>query len=103
MPAPSVEYCPMCGEEDKNTVDDYFKEPSIMARRAIENLKFLNLGFSLSYYMTDFERKVYFFHQIRGDRFAEIADILGKSEGSIKMAWKRCKLKGDKALEESCP
>ena len=103
MPEPSVSYCPMCGDEDKNSVEEYFEDTRVLARRAIDNLKFMNLGFSLSYYMTDFERKVYFFHQIRRDKFSDIAEILGKSEASIKMAWKRCKLKGDKALEESCP
>ena len=33
--------------------------------------------------------------------FKEISKLLNKSEATLKMAWKRCKLKGDKALEES--
>ena len=51
--------------------------------------------------MTDLERSVYFHHQIRKCKFKEISKLLNKSEATLKMAWKRCKLKGDKALEES--
>ena len=95
---PSHEPCPMCGhsyEEERIT------DVNVLADQAINNLKFLNLGFSLGYYMTDLERKVYYFHQIRKDSFKEMSEIFNKSEGTLRSAWNRCKSKGIKALEDS--
>ena len=51
--------------------------------------------------MTDLERKVYFFYQIRKNSFKEIAKILSKKEGTLRQAWNRCKSRGDKVLEDS--
>ena len=97
---PSYEPCPMCGKSDE--VDDRELSRNLEdARKAINNLKFLNLGFSLGYYMTDLERKVYYFHQIRKDSFKEMSAIFNQSEATLKMAWNRCKSKGVKALEDS--
>tara|TARA_R100000544_G_C2190017_1_gene41183 strand:- start:103 stop:432 length:330 start_codon:yes stop_codon:yes gene_type:complete len=95
---PSHEPCPMCGhtEEEERIVD--IQE---LAEKAIDNLKFMNLGIILCYLFTDLERKVYFFYQIRKNTFPEIAQILSKKESTLRSAWNRCKLKGDKALEES--
>ena len=95
---PSHKPCPMCGVSDE---DERIVDVNQLADQAINNLKFLNLGFTLGYIMTDLERSVYYHHQIRKCNFKEISKLLNKSEGSIKMAWKRCKLRGDKALEDS--
>ena len=95
---PSHKPCPMCGVSDE---DERIADVNQLADQAINNLKFLNLGFTLGYIMTDLERSVYYHHQIRKCNFKEISKLLNKSEGSIKMAWKRCKLRGDKALQES--
>ena len=95
---PSHKPCPMCGVSDE---DERIADVNQLADQAINNLKFLNLGFTLGYIMTDLERSVYYHHQIRKCNFKEISKLLNKSEGSIKMAWKRCKLRGDKALEDS--
>ena len=51
--------------------------------------------------MTEYEEKVFYHRQIRKCKFKEIAELLNKSEGSVKMAWKRCKLRGDRALADS--
>jgi DNA-directed RNA polymerase specialized sigma24 family protein len=95
---PSQEPCPMCGalEDPENIID-----VNELADQAINNLKFLNLGFSLGYLMTDLERSVYFHHQIRKCSFKEIANILKKSESTLSKAWNRCKSRGEKALENS--
>ena len=98
MSEPSHEPCPMCGISDE---DERISDVNELADQAINNLKFLNLGFTLGYFMTDLERSVYFHHQIRKCKFKEISKLLNKSEATLKMAWKRCKLRGDKALEES--
>ena len=95
---PSHNPCPMCGESDE---EERIADVNQLADEAINNLKFLNLGFMLGHFMTDLERSVYFHHQIRKCKFKEISKLLNKSEATLKMAWKRCKLKGDKALEES--
>ena len=87
----------MCGHTEE---EERITEVQELAEKAINNLRFLNLGFTLGYFMTELERLVYFYHQIRKDNFKEISKITNKSEGSIKMTWKRCKVKGDKALEE---
>jgi len=95
---PSHEPCPMCGhsyEEERIT------DVNALADQAINNLKFLNLGFTLGYLMTDLERTVYYHHQIRKCNFKEISKLLNKSEPTLRMAWKRCKLRGDRALEDS--
>lgn len=97
---PSYDPCPMCGKSYE--IDERELSTNLeRAREAINNLKFTNLGFSLGYYMTDLERKVYYFYQIRKDSFREISDLLGKSEGTLRSAWRRCKSKGVKALEDS--
>jgi DNA-directed RNA polymerase specialized sigma24 family protein len=95
---PSHEPCPMCGHsyEEEQIID-----VNELAEQAISNLKFLNLGFSLGYLMTDLERSVYYHHQIRKCKFKEISKILNKSESTLTKAWNRCKLRGDKALEDS--
>lgn len=98
MPEPSHFPCPMCGVSDE---DERISDVNELADQAINNLKFLNLGFTLGHFMTDLERSVYFHHQIRKCKFKEISKLLNKSEATLKMAWKRCKLKGDRALEES--
>ena len=98
MPEPSHTPCPMCGHSDDQDQEYYIQD---QLRRAIDNLKFLNLGFSMAFFMTELERKVYYHRQIRKCKFKEISIMLNKSEGSIKMAWKRCKSRGDKALESS--
>lgn len=98
MPEPSHEPCPMCGASYQN---ERITDVNELADEAINNLKFLNLGFILSYVMTDLERKVYFFYQIRKNTFKEIAQILSKKEPTLRSAWNRCKRKGDKALQES--
>tara|TARA_R110002124_G_C8754449_1_gene498567 strand:+ start:391 stop:690 length:300 start_codon:yes stop_codon:yes gene_type:complete len=95
---PSYNPCPMCGASDE---DERITDVNELADQAINNLKFLNLGFTLGYLMTDLERSVYFQHQIRKDTFKEISITLKKSEATIYRAWKRCKLRGDKALEDS--
>jgi len=95
---PSHTPCPMCGRSDE---EERFNEIQELAEQAINNLKFLNLGFSLGFFMTDLERQVYYHHQIRKCTFKETSELLNKSEATLKMAWKRCKLKGDKALEDS--
>ncbi len=95
---PSHNPCPMCGTSDE---DERIADVNELANQAINNLKFLNLGFTLGYLMTDLERSVYFQHQIRKDTFKEISITLKKSEATIYRAWKRCKLRGDKALEDS--
>ena len=95
---PSHEPCPMCGhsyEEERIT------DVNALADQAINNLKFLNLGFTLVYLMTDLERTVYYHHQIRKCNFKEISKLLNKSEPTLRMAGKRCKLRGDRALEDS--
>ena len=97
MPEPSHLPCPMCGKPEK-TKEEHIQEE---VDQAINNLKFLNLGFMLSYYMTDLERKVYFFYQIRKNSFKEIAVILSKREGTLRSVWNRCKKRGDRVLEES--
>jgi DNA-directed RNA polymerase specialized sigma24 family protein len=98
MPEPSHEPCPMCGHsyEEEQMVD-----VNELADQAMNNLKFLNLGFTLGYLMTDLERVVYYHHQIRKCNFKEISKLLNKSESTLTKAWKRCKLRGDKALEDS--
>ena len=94
--------CDLCnGEKNENVFDIRLKEIQILADQAVNNLKFLNLGFSLGYYMTDLERKVYYYHQIKKYTFKEISKALKKSEGSIRHTWHRCKLKGDSALKDS--
>lgn len=95
---PSHNPCPMCGKSD-DLEQEYYTQDKM--QRAIDNLKFLNLGFSIAFFMTEFEQKVFYHHQIRKCKFREIAELLNKSEGSIKMAWKRCKLRGDRALADS--
>jgi len=96
----SYDPCPMCGKSDE--VDERELSQNLEdARKAVNNLKFLNLGFSLGYYMTDLERKVYYFYQIRKDSFKEMSEIFNKSEGTLRSAWNRCKSKGIKALEDS--
>lgn len=97
MQEPSHLPCPLCGIPEKNKSDLIQEE----AEKAINNLKFLNLGFMLSYAMTDLERKVYYFYQIRKNSFKEISEILNKSEGTLRQAWNRCKSRGDSVLEES--
>jgi len=98
MSEPSHEPCPMCGHsyEEEQMVD-----VNELADQAINNLKFLNLGFTLGYLMTDLERTVYYHHQIRKCNFKEISKLLNKSESTLTKAWNRCKLRGDKALEDS--
>ena len=98
IPEPSHSPCPMCGKSDDGI--DY-QEIESLNDQAITNLKFLNLGFLLSYYMTDLERKVYYLYQIKKKSFKEIAVILSKKEGTLRSAWDRCKSKGDKALRDS--
>jgi len=88
----------MCGASDE---EERIADVNELADQAINNLKFLNLGFTLGYFMTDLERSVYFHHQIRKCNFKEISKLLNKSEATLKMAWKRCKLRGDRALEDS--
>jgi DNA-directed RNA polymerase specialized sigma24 family protein len=88
----------MCGVSDE---DERIADVNQLADQAINNLKFLNLGFTLGYLMTDLERTVYFHHQIRKCNFKEISKLLNKSEPTLRMAWKRCKLRGDRALEDS--
>jgi len=95
---PSHEPCPMCGKSDE---EERIADVNELADQAINNLKFLNLGFSLGYLMTDLERSVYYHHQIRKCKFKEISKLLDKSESTLRMAWKRCKLRGYKALEDS--
>jgi|TARA_R100000152_G_C6712285_1_gene139698 DNA-directed RNA polymerase specialized sigma24 family protein len=97
MSEPSHLPCPMCGKPEK-TKEEHIQEE---VDQAINNLKFLNLGFMLSYHMTDLERKVYFFYQIRKNTFPEIAEILNKNESTLRKAWNRCKSRGDRVLEES--
>ena len=87
----------MCGHSEE---EQRITDVNELADRAINNLKFLNLGFTLGYFMTDLEQLVYFHHQIRKDTFKEISNITRKSESTLKKAWKRCKVKGDKALAE---
>ena len=94
----SHEPCPMCGNTEE---EERITEVQELAEKAINNLKFLNLGFTLGYLMTDLERIVYFHHQIRKSSFKEISKTLNKSESTLTKAWNRCKLKGDKALEDS--
>ena len=110
MIEPSYEPCPKCkdlpcdlcnGEKKENVFDIRSREIEILADQAITNLKFLNLGTTLSYLMTDLEREVYHHHQVRKCNFKEISKLLNKSESTLTKAWKRFKLKGDKALEES--
>ena len=73
MNEPSHEPCPMCGHsEEEQRITDVQE----LADIAINNLKFLNLGFTLSYLFTDLERKVYFFYQIRKNTFPEIFENL---------------------------
>jgi len=98
MPEPSHTPCPMCGTSDE---DERISDVNELADQAINNLKFLNLGFTLGYLMTDLERSVYYHHQVRKCNFKEISKLLNKSEPTLRMAWKRCKLRGDKALEDS--
>tara|TARA_R110000744_G_scaffold118615_2_gene221485 strand:+ start:3711 stop:4013 length:303 start_codon:yes stop_codon:yes gene_type:complete len=98
MTEPSHEPCPMCGVSDEN---ERITDVNELADQAINNLKFLNLGFMLGYFMTDLERTVYYHHQIRKCNFKEISKLLNKSESTLTKAWKRCKLRGDKALEDS--
>jgi len=88
----------MCGVSDEN---ERITDVNELADQAINNLKFLNLGFMLGYFMTDLERTVYYHHQIRKCNFKEISKLLNKSESTLTKAWKRCKLRGDKALEDS--
>ena len=98
MPEPSHTPCPMCGHsyEEEQIVDVHE-----LADQAINNLKFLNLGFTLGYLMTDLEQTVYYHYQIRKCNFKEISKLLNKSESTLTKAWNRCKLRGDKALEDS--
>jgi len=98
MPEPSHTPCPMCGKSDESLEEYYIQD---RAQRAIDNLKFLNLGFTLSHAMTDLERAVFFYRQVRKEKFKDIALLLNKSEATVKMAWKRCKLRGDRVLQES--
>ena len=97
---PTYDLFPMFGKSDE--VDERELSQNLEdARKAVNNLKFLNLGFGLGYYMTDLERKVYYFHQIRKDSFKEMSEIFNKSEGTLRSAWNRCKSKGIKVLEDS--
>ena len=98
MPEPSHTPCPMCGNSDE---EERIADVKHLADQAINNLKFLNLGFTLGYLMTDLERTVYYHHQIRKCNFKEISKLLNKSESTLTKAWNRCKLRGDKALEDS--
>jgi hypothetical protein len=98
MPEPSHEPCPMCGHSDE---EQQIADVNELADQAINNLKFLNLGFTLGYLMTDLERTVYYHHQIRKCKFKEISKLLNKSESTLTKAWNRCKLRGNKALEDS--
>lgn len=98
MPEPSHEPCPMCGESDKKTEEYFIQEK---AERAIWNLKFLHLGFTICHNMTKFERLVFFRHQIRKESFQEISQAMNKPIHSIYAAWKRCKSRSDKTLEQS--
>ncbi|QDP55060.1 MAG: hypothetical protein Tp1111SUR768151_29 [Prokaryotic dsDNA virus sp.] len=98
MPEPSHEPCPMCGESDKKTEEYFIQEK---AERAIWNLKFLHLGFTICNNMTEFERSVFFRHQIRKESFQEISQAMNKPIHSIYAAWKRCKSRSDKTLEQS--
>ena len=95
---PSHYPCPMWGASDE---EERITDVKDLAEEAVNNLKFLNLGFILAYKMTDLERKVYFFYQIRKNSFKEIAQILSRKIPTLRSTWNRCKLKGDKALEES--
>ena len=88
----------MCGKSDS---DIDYDEIEYLNDQVISNLKFLNLGFLLSYNMTDLERKVYYLYQIKKKSFKEIAQILKRKEGTLRSAWNRCKSRGIKALEES--
>ena len=97
MQEPSHLPCPMCGKPEKNREEIIQQEVD----QAINNLKFMNLGYSLAYHMSDLERKVYYFYQIRKNSFKEIANILSKKESTLRSAWFRCKKRGDKALEDS--
>ena len=98
IPEPSHQPCPMCGKSD-DKID--YNEIENLNDQAISNLKFLNLGFILSYHMTDLERKVYYLYQVKRKSFKEIAQILKRKEGTLRSAWNRCKSRGDKALRES--
>ena len=98
MPEPSHNPCPMCGHSDDQEQEYYIQDK---LQRAIDNLKFLNLGFSMAFFMTEYEQKVFYHRQIRKCKFKEISKLLNKSEGSVKMAWKRCKLRSDRALADS--
>jgi len=98
MSEPSHEPCPMCGHSYE---EEQMVGVNELADQAMNNLKFLNLGFTLGYLMTDLERVVYYHHQIRKCNFKEISKLLNKSESTLTKAWKRCKLRGDKALEDS--
>ena len=98
MIEPSHEPCPMCGHTEE---EERIAEVQELAEKAVDNLKFMNLGFSLGYLMTDLERTVYFHHQIRKCNFKEISKLLKKSESTLTKAWNRCKLRGDKALQNS--
>tara|TARA_X000001388_G_C2176371_1_gene101805 strand:+ start:288 stop:605 length:318 start_codon:yes stop_codon:yes gene_type:complete len=97
---PSHLPCPMCGKYEKNSFE-VLSENRKLADQAYNNLKFLFLGFTLSYEMTELERKVFYYHKIKCEKFEHIAKILKKSQSTIYRAWKRCKLRGDKVLEES--
>lgn len=98
MQEPSHLPCPLCGKSDHQK-DEYDYQDKL--QRAIDNLKYLNLGFSIGYLMTDLERDVFYYKQMKMLTFEEISQQLKKSESTIYRAWKRCKLKGDKALQES--
>ena len=98
MSEPSHEPCPMCGHSYE---EERIADVKHLADQAINNLKFLNLGFTLGYLMTDLERTVYYHYQIRKCNFKEISKLLNKSESTLTKAWNRCKLRGDKALEDS--
>jgi hypothetical protein len=98
MQEPSHLPCPLCGKSDHQK-DEYDYQDKL--QRAIDNLKYLNLGFSIAYYMTDLERDVYYYKQMKQCTFKEMSVLLKKSESTLKKAWKRCKLRGDKALQES--
>ena len=97
MQEPSHLPCPMCGKPEKNREEIIQQEVD----QAINNLKFMNLGYSLAYHMSDLERKVYYYKQMKQCTFKEMSILLKKSESTLKKAWKRCKLRGDKALQES--
>jgi hypothetical protein len=97
MQEPSHLPCPMCGKPEKTREEKIQEEVD----QAINNLKFMNLGYILAFHMSELERKVFYFYQIQKKSFKEIAVILSRKEGTVRSAWQRCKTRGDKALQDS--